>query len=42
VTWGRKDLPELIEAQKELDRTRLGREGNAETIVDERAKLDQH
>jgi len=41
--WGRKDLPELIEAQKELDRPRVGRtvrrEGKAETIADERAAL---
>ena len=43
LTWGRKDLPELIEAQKELDRPRVGRtvrrEGKAETISDERAAL---
>ena len=43
LTWGRKDLPELIEAQKELDRPRVGRtvrrEGKAETIADERAAL---
>lgn len=43
LTWGRKDLPELIEAQKELDRPRVGRtvrrEGKTETIADERAAL---
>ena len=43
LTWGRKDLPELIEAQKELDRRRIGpivrREGTAEAIADERAAL---
>ncbi len=43
LTWGRKDMPELIEAQKELDRPRVGRtvrrEGKAETITDERAAL---
>jgi hypothetical protein len=43
LTWGRKDMPELIEAQKELDRPRVGRtvrrEGKAETIADERAAL---
>ena len=36
-------LPELIEAHKELDRSRVGRtvrrEGKAETIADERAAL---
>jgi plasmid replication initiation protein len=43
LTWGRKDLPELIEAQKELDRPRVGRivrrEGKTETIANERAVL---
>jgi plasmid replication initiation protein len=43
LTWGRKDMPELIEAQKELDRPRVGRtarrEDKAETIADERAAL---
>lgn len=43
LTWGRKDLPELIEAQKELDRPRVGRtvrrEGKVEAIADERAAL---
>lgn len=41
--WGRKDQPELIEAQKELDRPRVGRtlrrEDKAETVADERAAL---
>jgi uncharacterized protein YerC len=43
LTWGRKDMPELIEAQKELDRPRVGRTvrraGKAEAIADERAAL---
>ena len=43
LTWGRKDLPELIEAQKELDRPRVGRtarrEDKVEAIADERAAL---
>lgn len=43
LTWGRKDMPELIEAQKELDRPRVGRtvrrEGKVEAIADERAAL---
>lgn len=43
LNWGRKDLPELIEAQMELDRPRvrraMRRKGKAETIADERAAL---
>lgn len=43
LTWDRKDLPELIEAQKELDRPRVGRtvrrEGKADAIADERSAL---
>ena len=43
LTWGRKDMPELIEAQKELDRPRVGRtarrEDKVETVADERAAL---
>ena len=43
IKRGRKDLPELIEAQKELGRPRVGRtvrrESKAETIADERAAL---
>jgi hypothetical protein len=43
LTWGRKDMPELIEAQKELDRPRVGRtarrEDKVETVADDRAAL---
>lgn len=43
LTGGRKDVPNLIEAQKELDRPRVGRtmrrEGKTETIAYERAAL---
>ena len=43
LNWGLKGREELIEAQKELDRSKVGRsvrrEGKAETIAEERAAL---
>ncbi|MFQ1702938.1 replication initiation protein [Loktanella agnita] len=43
LAWGRKDTPDLIETQRELDRPRIGRtarrEGRVETIAQERHRL---
>lgn len=43
LTWGLKDRAELIEAQRELDRPRVGRtarrEGKVEAIAAERARI---